>query len=110
MKFSIAEQFTDTPGPRYKHQGKYSGEEFREKHLNGLFDKYKQTQKPIIIDLDGAYGYPTSFLEEAFGGLAREYSPQEVLNAFKFQSSEQPGVIEEITYYIKNAQKTRRLP
>jgi hypothetical protein len=32
-----------------------------------------------IIDLDGASGYPPSFLDEAFGGLIREgFSPQQI--------------------------------
>ena len=57
----------------------------------------------IEIDLDGVYGYPTSFLEEAFGGLARKHSVQDVLDAFSFISQEQPGIVDEIMADIINA-------
>ena len=30
MKIIICKDFTDAPGPRFKHQGQYSGEAFRE--------------------------------------------------------------------------------
>ena len=108
MKFVIATQFTDTPGPRYKHQGDFSGELFRELHLRDLFNHYRKTKEPVTIDLDGVFGYPTSFLEEAFGGLAREASENEVLEAFRFIATEQPDVIEEIKEDILAANKKRR--
>lgn len=65
--------FTRTPGARYKSDGAFSGEEFRETQLDPLIDK-KASRVPLIeIDFSGTLGYPTSFLEEAFGGLIREY-------------------------------------
>lgn len=107
MIFSIAKQYTDTPGPRYRRQGDFSGEQFREEHLENLFNSYKMNHEPIEIDLDGTFGYPTSFLEEAFGGLARIHPESEVLNAFIFIAREQPSLVEEIKNDILNARKTR---
>lgn len=107
MTFSIAKQYTDTPGPRYRRQGEFSGEQFREEHLENLFNSYKMNREPIEIDLDGTFGYPTSFLEEAFGGLARIHPESEVLNAFIFTAREQPSLVEEIKNDILNARKTR---
>ena len=105
MRFSIAKQFTDTPGPRYRKQGDFSGEEFREEFLWPMYERYEKTGECNIIDLDGVFGYPTSFLEEAFGGLARVLSPERVKEAFTFESLEQPGIIEEIYSDINNAKK-----
>ena len=83
MIFSVAREFTDTPGPRYRKQGKFSGEEFRELFLEPLFKQYMLSGTKIEIDLDGVYGYPTSFLEEAFGGLVRKYHKHGILKRLK---------------------------
>jgi hypothetical protein len=61
----VARDFTPTPGGRYRAIGKWSGEEFRETKLEPLL----RAGHSIIVDLDGAEGFTTSFLEEAFGGL-----------------------------------------
>lgn len=101
-RIKISEEFSDIPGGRYKRDGANSGEEFREKCLKPKFDSLKEGET-LLIDFDGAYGYPTSFLEEAFGGLARIYGPEKVLDKLKFKSDEEPSLIDEIKGYIKNA-------
>ena len=68
VSVNVAKQFTKLPGVRYKHLGKYSGEEFRQKFL---IEPLKQG-KTVIVELDGVRGYGSSFLEEAFGGTVRE--------------------------------------
>jgi hypothetical protein len=103
-KIKISEEFSNIPGGRYKKDGANSGEEFREKCLKPKFDSLKEGET-LLIDFDGAYGYPTSFLEEAFGGLARLYDPEKVLNKLKFKSNEESGLIEEVIRYIKDVQK-----
>lgn len=75
--------------------------------MGNLFKHYKSSRQAIEIDLDGTFGYPTSFLEEAFGGLARIYPESEVLEAFTFKATEQPSIVEEIKGDIINARKTR---
>ena len=107
MVFSISKQYTDTPGPRYRRQGDFSGEQFREEHLESLFDVYKSSHTPVVIELDGTFGYPTSFLEEAFGGLAREHPVSEVLAAFQFVATEQPSIVAEIINDIRHARDPR---
>lgn len=72
---SIARDYTPYPGGRYRKNGKGSGQEFREEYLVPIF----QENRTATIDLDGASGYPPSFLEEAFGGLVRKgYSVDEI--------------------------------
>jgi hypothetical protein len=54
------------PGHRYRLKSKNSGEEFRDDILIPFINNNKD--KSIIINLEGAVGFPPSFLEEAFGG------------------------------------------
>ena len=65
---SLAKDFTSTPGGRSRVMGPGSGEEFRAK----LVREFKKHPNEVIeVILDGAEGYGSSFLEEAFGGLIR---------------------------------------
>lgn len=92
--------YTTTPGGRFKENSTFSGEEFREKYLEPNL-----SEEEIIVYLDGVeYGYPTSFLEEAFGGLARKVGKDNVLSKIKFVSSDKMTV-DEILSYIERAEK-----
>jgi hypothetical protein len=63
----IAEDFSRFPGGRYRKDGDFSGEQFRDDFLIPALRRY-----PIVrVVLDGTAGYAASFLEEAFGGLIR---------------------------------------
>jgi len=57
----------------------------------------------LVVDLDGTEGYATSFLEEAFGGLARKYSIASVLATLDLVSLEETDLLEEILSYIREA-------
>ena len=54
------------PGHRSRMQSINSGEEFRDDILIPFLKNNKGYK--IIINLEGAVGFPPSFLEEAFGG------------------------------------------
>ena len=69
----VAEQFGETLGGRYIKEGDYSGEEFYLKLLYPTFCKAIFNREKILIDLTGCLGFPTSFLDESFGRLAREH-------------------------------------
>ena len=102
MKISIAKDFSDAPGGRYIRDGEYSGEKFRKDLLEPAFEKEDGI---ITVDLDGTFGYPPSFLEEAFGGLVRikKWTKDEILRRLKFVSNEDPSLPEKIRNYIRNA-------
>ena len=103
ITYIIAKQYTEIPGPRFKKEGEFSGEDFRETVLKALVCQAKQENTMILIDLDGGYGYPTSFLEEAFGGLVRELKDKELYKIFEFKSDEEPMLIGEIKRYLQEA-------
>lgn len=98
----IASDFSDTPGGRYRKDGEFSGEEFRDELLRPAFESLGTNAK-LTIDLDGAYGYPVSFLEEAFGGLARQFGSDLVLKKLEFISNEEPSLIDQIRGHIRDA-------
>jgi hypothetical protein len=99
---SIARDFSETPGGRYRKDGPDSGEEFREDVLIPNFKDISSGDR-LTIDLDGGYGYPVSFLEEAFGGLARHYGSKIVLERLAFIANEEPSIVEQIKEYIQDA-------
>lgn len=103
IKINISKDYTEIPGPRKEEQGEYSGEDFRKKILIPKFKECLESNEILEINFDGCYGYPTSFLEEAFGGLAREYKDVNVLEKLQFISDEEPALIEEVKDYILNA-------
>ena len=71
MKITIATDFSDVPIGRARKDGDATGEAFREDWLRPYLEKASE-DAPLIVDLNGAEGYPSSFLEEAFGGLVRK--------------------------------------
>jgi hypothetical protein len=83
--------------------GNFSGDQFREEILKPAFMEAKRTSRRLFVDLDGAAGYATSFLEAAFGGLAREEGPAVVAEMIDFKSDDEPYLIDEIRQYITEA-------
>lgn len=102
ITISLATQFSCTPGARHRTDGAYSGEEFRETFLEPHFKDPKDDTILEVI-LDGVEGYATSFLEEAFGGLARVYGKEECFKKLKFVSKEDELLIDEIKSYIEKS-------
>ena len=106
MMIHVASEFSETPGPRSRDEGKDSGQEFLERLLLPRYEEARKNGEFLVIDLDGTEGYATSFLESAFGELARKYNPNEILRILKFKSIEEPYLIGEITNYIRDARNS----
>ncbi len=96
-------EYSTTPGHRSRDDGPFSGDEFLENHLRPKFLQARETNSRITVDLDGTAGYATSFLEAAFGGLAREFPVEEVLQTIDFVSQDEPYLPTEIKDYIREA-------
>ena len=56
------------PGRARADHGEYSGEEFREDVLEPALDRYDL----VVVDLNGVFSFPASFVDEAFGVLVHE--------------------------------------
>lgn len=102
--FVVARDFSRTPSARIVEEGKFPGTELRDK-ITPLIKKALKDGVGFVIDLDGAAGYGTSFLEEVFGGLIRNenFSYKELSKVLKIKSDEEPELIEEIWEDIKEA-------
>ena len=110
MKLRVMSKIEGYPGPRYKNQGPGSGEEFREKYLKKAFDEAVSKDEILVVDMEGSpFGYPTSFLEEAFGGLARIRGTDKVKRNIKIICVSEPHLKEEIIHYI-NYSETEKTP
>lgn len=106
MKIDTVKEFSETPGARYKDEGNYSGEEFREDILIPKYELARKNDEKLSINLDGGYGYPPSFLEEAFGGMVRRgCNKDDILKRLEFISTDDPSLEGKIKEYILNAEK-----
>lgn len=103
IRINVAEEFTDSPGGRYKNEGKYSGEEFRETLLIPRFMEAIKKHDILEINMDGCFGYPSSFIDESFGGLARKFTNYKILDYIKIVSNDEPGLIDDIEQCINHA-------
>ncbi len=65
---NFVQEFTDTPGGRLEVHGDYSGEIFRDKILKPALENHDR----VILNLDGAVGFPSSFIDEVFGILVEQ--------------------------------------
>lgn len=96
---NIARDFSRYPAGRYISDGPYNGEAFRERFL---VPALRESTGKVVIEFDGARGYGSSFLEEAFGGLVRAgVSASDLFSRLDFRSSDS-SLIEEIRTYIKD--------
>jgi len=104
MLINIAKDFSRSPKGRYHPQdGNQTGQQFRDTFLIPVL---QNPNEELLIDLDGALGYPSSFLEEAFGGLVRGGFSMKTLKArMEIKATEPRKVryIDQIWDYIAEA-------
>ena len=75
-----------------------------------LYPKFMESIKKnekLIVNLDGGYGYGSSFLEEAFGGLVRKLRSENnvyyaEVNNIEIISNDNIAWIEKIQAYIND--------
>ena len=101
MTIINVKDFSKYPGPRYIRLGDFSGEEFRN---NILIPALKQNDE-VTVNFDGVYGYGSSFLEEAFGGLVRRGVDKNKIKKLKDNliCNDDPSIIVEVKKYIDEA-------
>ncbi len=85
---NIKTDFSDSPGARYRKDGPHSGEEFFEDHLKPKFEEAVKNNVKLIINLDGVWGYPSSFVSGSFGKLSLEKGKDIVISTIIFVSNE----------------------
>ena len=73
IKIKISKDFSPTLGGRYRENGPWSGEEFRDDLLIGKVYEALHKREPLFIDFDDCYGIGTAWLDEAFTGIVTKY-------------------------------------
>ena len=97
--------FTKHPGPRYKRQGRGSGQEFRDKYLAPAFEQAVRNDERVLIVLTGTeFGCPIGFLEEVFGGLVPRYGLAKV-QAHTTIESDETVPVDEVETLMKESGK-----
>ena len=100
---NVGRAFSRYPAGRYRSDGPYNGERFRDEFL--LPALRSSTAEKVIIEFDDARGYGSSFLEEAFGGLVRAgFGAQDLFKRLEMLSNDQ-SLVEEIRTYIDDQSK-----
>jgi STAS-like domain of unknown function (DUF4325) len=107
-RLSINEEFSHTPGPRYRREGPFSAEEFWATLLRSRFETAVAGGAVLLIDMDGVAGYGTSFVEETFGGLARAYGTETVRRHLQVKCEQDDFILEEVWEYVDNPQPPKR--
>lgn len=93
IELRVADRFTRSPGGRYRVGGPHSGEAFREAILLPALDRAFDIDDVVVVNFDGVVGTPTSFLEEAFGGVLRarpQWSLQSVRKHLRIEAPNSP--------------------
>ena len=70
---SIARDYSPSPAGRTPADGPFNGERFRDNILLPALQQAAEKNDKVVVDLDDAYSYSSSFLEEVFGGLVRKH-------------------------------------
>ncbi|HEY4144597.1 STAS-like domain-containing protein [Pinirhizobacter sp.] len=97
INVNVARDFSRFPAGRYRADGRFSGEAFREEFLVPRL----QDCDHVTVELDGALGYGSSFLEEAFGGLRRAGFPVDDLHRKLRLVSSDHSLLSEIQSYLR---------
>lgn len=94
-------EYTEYPGPRYKHQGEFSSENLYLKIIKPLFEKAIETSSPLAINLDGTAGYASSFIDELFGNIVYDFGSEVFDKFIVIISNEEPEWIDIINKQTK---------
>lgn len=84
---NISKEFSDKLGGRWKKHGPFSGELFYEILLKEKFEAAFKVKEKLHVYLDGTKGYGSSFLDQSFGKLAREFGVENVDNTIIFHTT-----------------------
>ena len=105
---SIAKDFSKAPRGRTARDGPFNGEAFRKRFLEPAID----AGQGVIVDVGGIPSLPSSFLEEAFGGLYRRGRPRPHLikSLVKFEATDARSrpYVDLIQRYMEEAARRAR--
>ena len=99
IHIDIGKDFAKHLGARYRSDGKNSGQEFREDVLAPAFE----ANEMVVLELDSIGGYSASFMEEAFGGLVRQFGLESVNAKLRFDALDRAYLVPIIQQWMREA-------
>lgn len=102
----LASEYTPYPAGRFRADGPYSGEAFRDDVLLKRVRDAVHARQVLTVRIDGVRAFGSSFLEEAFGGLVRKGVSREQLLRHVAVVSSKPShqrYIDAINRYMRDA-------
>jgi hypothetical protein len=93
---NVEKDFTDAPGARYRLDGPKSGQEFLEDLLEPRFLEAVKSGGKLLVDLDGTWGYASSFISATFGALSQKYGASKVNQHLALKSDEDSILLEKV--------------
>lgn len=100
IKIDIANDYKTSLGGRFESIGPFSGERFFEEVLKDKYLEALNSNQKLNIYLDGASPYGSSFLDQSFGQLARDYGLEDVKDRLVFRTTVYQHVIDLINTII----------
>jgi STAS-like domain of unknown function (DUF4325) len=108
---SIATDYSTSPAGRTPADGPFNGQRFRDSILAPALREAINQNAVLVVDLDGAFSYSSSFLEEAFGGLVRTglFSAAEITAHLELRSNDPiyASFVKDAQAYLRDALKAR---
>lgn len=95
MTINVCMEFGSDPG---RMSG--GGAEFLDRVLDWRYMEARRLGDKLVVDLDGGFGYPMSFIRDAFGGLAGRHCPLEVSSTVEVKSEDEPGLAGDVERII----------
>ena len=106
IKIGVANDFSKYPGARYKTDGDFSGQEFYEVILKPNLSKiWADSNSAINLNLDGTFGYASSFISEIFTSVVRDFKDKELIKKkIVLTSNDEPLLVRTIQQIIDEAE------
>lgn len=98
----IAREFGDSAGARDYDDGNFSGVEFLDRFLRPRFERAVEGGYILKIDIDGFWGWPSSFVSGSFGKLSKEKGKDLLYKHLEFKSDDNPVKITKVFSEIDN--------
>ena len=99
---NVGKDFSRYPVGRYLAEGNSNGQKFREEFLAPSLRKGR-----VKVFMDDAFGYGSSFLEEAFGGLIRDGFEKSIIKDNLSIVTADESLSREIWGYIEDADRRK---
>ena len=90
LPYIFTKSFSKFPGGRFIRHGPFSGELFREEVLRPLLSAHDV----IAIDLTGARGFGSSFLDESFGEIGVQLGQAEAERRLIISCDDDPSIVD----------------